>query len=86
MRDSIEEFIKDQLDITTDTHFEFQNLFGFTFVVQRKILTVRENISSAEIKPVAIIYEENDEFYLAPLDEVDKIEPIIKEFVENCMK
>lgn len=71
------------LKISQSTEFRFKNSNGFTFVFEENILIVNEEISSAEIKPIGIIYEENDEFYFAPLDEVGDIQAIIKEFVEK---
>ncbi|MEE1129190.1 MAG: hypothetical protein UHW99_04335 [Methanobrevibacter sp.] len=72
--------------INQNTEFKFKNVNGLTFVFEENILEVNEKISSAELKPLGIIYEENDEFYLAPLDEVTDIKAIIKEFVENYLK
>jgi predicted transglutaminase-like protease len=46
---------------------------------------MHNHIPSASIRPVAIIYEENDQYYLAPLDEPIKINEIVKEFVENIL-
>ena len=86
MKDELENFIMDQFEIDEDTTFEFRELYGFTFVFQKSIFTYHENFSSGEIKPVGIIYEENGEFYLAPLDEVIKIEAIVKEYVKENLK
>lgn len=72
--------------INQNTEFKFKNVNGLIFVFEENILEVNEKISSAELKPLGIIYEENDEFYLAPLDEVTDIKAIIKEFVENYLK
>ena len=70
--------------INQDTEFKFKDLYGFTFVFEENILRINEKISSAELKPVGIIYEENDEYYFAPLDEVDDIKAIINEFMKRC--
>ncbi len=86
MKDEIEDFIMDQFDITEDTTFEFREMCGFTFAFQKSIFEYEENYSSAEIKPVGIIYEENDEYYFAPLDEVSEIEAIVKEYVGKYLK
>lgn len=69
--------------INRNTEFKFKNVNGFTFVFEETILEINDRISSAEIKPTGIIYEENDEFYFAPLDKVGDIEAIIKEFVKT---
>lgn len=70
--------------INQDTEFKFKDSYGFTFVFEENILRINEKISSAELKPVGIIYEENDEYYFAPLDEVDDIKAIINEFMKRC--
>ena len=44
---------------------------------------MKDSLTSAEIKPVGIFYEENGEFYLAPLDETINIEQIVEEYVKN---
>ena len=76
---SDEEFFK----ITQDTEFKFKDSYGFTFVFEENILRINEKISSVELKPVGIIYEENDEYYFAPLDEVGDIKAIINEFMKK---
>ena len=86
MRDEIMDFVWDQFGIAEDITFEFRKLCGFTFVFQKSIFTFRNDCSSAEIKPVGIIYEENGEYYLAPLDELSEIDAIVKEFVEIYLK
>ncbi|WP_405273271.1 hypothetical protein [Methanobrevibacter sp.] len=70
--------------INQDTEFKFKDSYGFTFVFEENILRINEKISSAELKPVGIIYEENDEYYFAPLDEVGDIKVIINEFMKRC--
>ena len=69
--------------INQDTEFKFKDLYGFTFVFEENILRINEKISSAELKPVGIIYEENGEYYFAPLDEVGDIKAIINEFMKK---
>lgn len=76
---SDEEFFK----INQDTEFKFKDSYGFTFVFEENILRINEKISSVELKPVGIIYEENDEYYFAPLDEVGDIKAIINEFMKE---
>ena len=70
--------------INQDTEFKFKDSYGFTFVFEENILRINEKILSAELKPVGIIYEENDEYYFAPLDEVGDIKAIINEFMKRC--
>ena len=69
-----------------NTEYIFKKIHGFTFVFKEEILAIKNQIASGEIKPIGIIYEENGEYYFAPLDEVDDIKPIIKIFVENYLK
>ena len=76
----------DLINITESVEYEFKKLYGFVIAFRRQTLTVNDIISSASIKPQGIIYKENDEFYFAPLDDVDDIKPIIKEFVEKFLK
>lgn len=76
---SDEEFFK----INQETEFKFKDSYGFTFVFEENILSINEKISSAELKPVGIIYEENDEYYFAPLDEVGDIKAIINEYMKK---
>ena len=85
MKDDFEKFIEDMFKIDKHENFEFKTLYGFTFVYKRTIYLVGGNLSSAEISPAGIIFEENDEIYFAPLDETIKIETIVKEFVENSL-
>lgn len=76
----------DQFNIRKNVEFKFREIFGFTFVFRQTFFCIGEKVSSAEIKPVGIIYEENGEFYFAPLDEVSEIDAIVKEFVEIYLK
>ena len=82
MRDEILKVLEDTFDITHDGDFEFMQICGFTFVFKRSIISVNDRISSAEIRPAGIIYEENDEYYFAPLYGRDNIDEIIREYVK----
>jgi hypothetical protein len=75
--------LNDLFDIKEEKTIEFKELYGFTFVFMTSISSINEKISSAEIKPVGIIYTENEEYYFAPLDETYQINEIVKEFVEK---
>ena len=86
MKEKIEEFLNDLLEINEKSTYRFKILCGLTFVFKETIFEHDKRISSAEIKPVGIIYEENDEFYFAPLDEIDNINPIVKEFVDYALE
>ena len=79
-----DDIIKDIFEIRQENQYEFKKVFGFTFVFKTTMTMLRKKISSVEIKPIGIIYEENDEYYFAPIiDEVDNIREIIEKYVEN---
>jgi hypothetical protein len=86
MSDEILELIMDEFGFKQTVEINFREVCGLTFVIKTSILEMNEKLSSAEVKVVGIIYEENDEYYFAPLDEIDKKDPIIEEFVEKCLK
>ncbi len=77
------DFIGDFLDLDIQHEYLFRKLCGFTFVFRRDITFLNDQLSSAEILPVGIIYEENDEFYYAPLHSKDEIDEIVREYVEK---
>ena len=81
MKSKIKEFLS--LDETRE--IEFREMYGFTFAFEKNVMIFGGEMASAEMKPVAIIYEENGEYYLAPLyDKVD-IEAILKKYVEEFL-
>ena len=81
MDKDVEEFIEDLLEIKKIGRYDFREIYGFTFVFKKEIYLINDYRSSAEIRPIAIIYEENGEYYLAPIDVVDEIEEVVKQFV-----
>lgn len=83
MSDDILNYLEDLFEFKYDTGFEFKEIYGFTFVFKRKILLFKDRVSSAEIAPAGIIYEENGQYYFAPLDKVTDIEEIVEEYVKN---
>lgn len=83
MDKKVKEFLDEMLEITNDIEYVFEKRFGLTFVFRRDITFIRDKITSAEIIPIGIIYEENDQYYFAPLYDKDEIEAIVKEFVEK---
>ncbi len=85
MPDEIKKFVEDLFSIEEKNEYEFRHLYGFTFVFKRSLIIIMDSATSVEIKPVAIIYEENGEYYLAPIDVVDDIAGLVKEYVENCI-
>ena len=82
MKDEIFETFK----INETTTYEFRKICGFTFAFRTRMLTIRDKLTSAEIRPVGILYEENDEFYLAPLYETINIEEVVEDFVRQQLK
>lgn len=72
-------------DFTTKSEYAFREVCGFTFVFRRDITTLNNELTSAEIIPIGIIYEENDEYYFAPLDGQYEIDEIVKSFAEKCI-
>ena len=85
MSDDIFDFIKDQFNITKEASIGFHEIYGLTFVYKKKIVIIADKIS-AEIRPLGIIYEENEEYYFAPLARYNNINEIVKEYVENHLK
>lgn len=83
MKDDI---LKDIFDIETDPSYEFRELYGMTFAFKRTVIIFKDQVTSAEIRPAGIIYEENGQSYFAPLYETDDIEEIVKEFVKKMIK
>ena len=75
--------LKKLLKIDETQEYEFHNIYGFTFAFMRKIVYLDNRLTFSEIKPVGIIYEENGEYYLAPLDKVVDITAVVKEFVKG---
>lgn len=82
----IEGFIENLLEIKKIEEYDFHEIYGFTFVFKKKFLFINDYSSSAEIRPLGIIYEESGEYYLAPIDVVDEIDEVVKEFVKQHLK
>ena len=78
--DTIEKFFEFEYDIV----YEFKVTYGLTFAFKTTTTIFKGKVTSVEIEPVGIIYEENDEYYFAPLDEVGDIKVIINEFMKRC--
>ena len=79
----IKKFIGNMFDFTVKSEYDFRELYGFTFVFRRDIVIMNDQMTSAEIQPVGIIYEENGQYYYAPLHGSDEIEDIVQEFVKK---
>ena len=81
----VNDIAKHFLDIEEIEEINFKKIYGLYFASKTTYTFINSEISSSQIIPVAIIYEENDEFYLAPLHDEDEIEEIVKNFVEKCL-
>ena len=79
----IKKLIHKALDFDEIVEYSFRKLYGFTFAFKSEYIIRNDNLTSASITPVGIIYEENGEFYLAPLYDDIEIEEVIKNFVEQ---
>ena len=86
MDEDIKQLFEDIMMIEDVTGYHFREVCGFTFVFKRMDLFINDEISTCDIKPIAIIYEENGEYYLSPIDVVDEIEAVVKEYVEKILK
>lgn len=86
MDSNIKKLVEDFMEIEQIDEYQFREIYGFTFVFKKKSLLFNNQISSSEIKPIAIIYEEKGEYYLAPIDVVDEIEEVVKEFVRKQLQ
>lgn len=83
MDKNIKNFIHDALNFDVIVEYDFQKLYGFTFAFKSEFISMKDHLTSASITPVGIIYEENGEFYLAPLYDDIEIEEVIKSYVEK---
>ncbi len=85
MSDNIMKDIEKFLELKNYTDYEFKEVCGLNFAFKREIIMIKGRISAASIAPVGIIYEENGQYYLAPLDEAVNINETVKEYVEKCI-
>lgn len=79
----IREFAESLFDIEIKKEYHFKKMYGFTFAFESEFCIINNNVTSASISPVGIIYEENGQYYLAPLSVVDEIDEVVKEFVQK---
>ena len=84
MEDKLKKFVYDTFEIETDSEYQFKEMYGLAFVFKNETVMINKRLSSKLLSPVGIIYEENDEYYFAPLDEVGDIKVIINEFMKRC--
>ena len=83
MDKKIKEYVHKAFDIDEIVEYSFRKLHGFTFAFKSEFVIIRGNLTSASITPVGIIYEENSEFYLAPLYGDVEIDEVIRTYVEE---
>ena len=83
MKDRILKDLEEIFNINEDMKIEFKAMCGFTFVFITRIFAINDKLSSAEINPAGIIYDENGQYYFAPLYDVNNIEEIVQEFVKE---
>ncbi len=83
--DDVKNFVYESLGLKKTDAYHFKKLCGLTFVFKSELISIRDNITSAEISPAGIIYEENGEYYLAPLHHAVEIDEVVKEYVENVI-
>ena len=86
MSDDIIRDLQNIFEIKEENYYEFKEVYGLTFVFQTKIHHIKGILSSAEIRPLGIIYTENEEFYFVPLDRVKNLPEIIEEYVKNYIQ
>ena len=86
MEDRIKDFVYDAFEIEIDSEYQFKKLYGLTFVFKNDVTIIRNRLSSNSLIPVGIIYEENEEYYFAPLDNKVSLSEVIREYVEKCLK
>ena len=79
----VKNFIHKAFNFDVIVEYDFRKLYGFTFAFKSEFIRMRNQLTSASITPVGIIYEENGEFYLAPLYDDIEIEEVIKSYVEK---
>lgn len=82
----VEKLIKEFIDMDEIEEIDFKKVCGFYFAAKTTHTIINKEITSSEIKPVAIIYEENGQYYLAPIGDADEMEEVVKNFVEKCLK
>lgn len=83
MSDNILDEIKKIFEIKEEIIIEFKEVCGFIFVFKIRIISIKDRMPSAEIKPLGVIYTENDDYYFAPLYEHADIDEILREFVKK---
>ena len=83
--DDVKNLICETLGLEKIDTYHFKKLYGLTFVIKHEEVSMKGYITSAEIGPVGIIYDENGEFYFAPLSQSVEIEEVVKKYVEKMV-
>lgn len=86
MEDKLKKFVHDTFEIETDGEYQFKEMYGLTFVFKNETVLIKKRIISNSLSPVGIIYEENDEYYFAPLDENISLSDVVPEYINKCLK
>lgn len=81
----IQNLIGEMLNFKIKHEYHFGERCGLTFVFKKDTVFLNSELASIEINPIGIIYEENDEFYYAPLHGEDEIDEIVKEYVKKVL-
>lgn len=82
MKENIKSFILDIANIKEIIEYDFYETCGFTFVFKSEFLKVKNQINSATIAPIGIIYYENEEYYFAPLANDVNVDIIVKNYLK----
>ena len=83
MDKNIKKLVHRTFDFDEIVEYDFRKMYGFTFALKSEFISMNDHLTSASITPVGIIYEENGEYYLAPLYDDVEIEEVIKNYVEK---
>ena len=85
MSDNILDLIKEKIKYENIDDYIFKEKYGLIFVFKRKIFTLNNQLPSAEIKPLGLIYTENEDIYFAPFSEKENVKEIVKEYVKTLL-
>lgn len=83
MDKNIKKLVHKTFDFDETVEYDFRKLYGLTFAFKSELVRIKDHLTSASVTPVGIIYEENGEFYLAPLYDDVEIEEVVKNYVEK---
>lgn len=82
MKEEVKKFISDISNIEIINEYEFHELCGLTFVCKSEFFQVKNQISSASITHIGIIYTENNEYYFAPLSDDINVDQVVKNYLK----